>query len=102
MSPIENSIDEDTRIHTDNYYYSPGKSKTRRKRCQVKIGVESRARVSHALVAIEGRRGGRERERGGKRSGGGGGGRFVQAIFCFSLPTALAEYSRAILGPNVN
>lgn len=27
---------------------------------------------------------------------------FVQAIFCFSLPTALAEYSRAILGANVN
>lgn len=28
--------------------------------------------------------------------------RFVRAIFCFSLPTALAEYSRAILGPDVN
>lgn len=55
----------------------------------------------------EGRRGGgregrrREKER-GKETRGGGGDRFVQAIFCFSLPTALAEYSRAILGPNVN
>lgn len=52
---------------TDNYYYSPGKSKTRRK---VEIGVESRARVSHAFIAMKEGGEGEEREGEGRRRGG--------------------------------
>lgn len=54
---------------TDNYYYSPGKSKIRRKR-QVEIGVESRARVSHAFIAMKEGGEGEEREGEGRRRGG--------------------------------
>lgn len=93
-------------IYTDDYYYSPGKSKTRRKRvCQVEIGHASRTRSSLLKERVEGKEWGGEEKGEGVGEGevcGGVEDRFVRAIFCFSLPTALAEYSRAILGPDVN
>lgn len=68
--------------------------------CQVEIGHASRTRSSLLKERVEGEEW-RGKGRGeGRRSGVED--RFVRAIFCFSLPTALAEYSRAILGPDVN